>query len=127
MTGALVILIVCVTLMSNPLRWSKESIKARMLTLIPIGTSLEEVISVIEDNSKWKLLYSVRNYGYFCRNGIPYRSAPINDDYAVGVKSIEVYLGEYRAVFATGVTVFYGFDEDSNLVDIAVLKETDSL
>lgn len=58
---------------------------------------------------------------------MPFRSAPRKDDPIVGVKSIDVYLGEYRTIFDTGVSVFYSFDEDSKLIEIAVLKETDSL
>lgn len=129
-----VIIISVVVVLSNPLRSSNESIRTTMLKLTPIGTSMEDVVEVVEGNEKWKIR-SVRDYGYLLVNGIPsfpYFS-PIGEggyDYKhpiIGEKSMRVYLGDYRTIFVTSVSVFYAFDENSKLIDIAVLKETDSL
>lgn len=116
-----IILVLVIIMFLNPLRRSEEQIKRNMLKLTPIGTSMEVVISIIDGN-KWK--YHVRDYGYFFIHGLPSRHASRP---AIGVKSIDAYLGEYRTIFLTGVSVFYGFDEDSILIDIAVLKEVDGL
>ena len=45
----------------------------------------------------------------------------------VGEKSIRSYIGEYRFVFITSVTVLWGFDKNEKLIDIMVWKEVDSL
>ena len=122
------VLITVIILMSNPLRWSNEHIRANMLKLTPIGTSMEDVIKVIESNEKWKIR-SIRDNGYLLVGNIPAFPSSFYEHKhpIIGVKSIRAYLGEYRMIFAVGVSVFYGFDEDSKLIDIAVLKEGDSL
>jgi hypothetical protein len=97
-----------------------------MLKLTPIGMSMEDVVSVIEGNEKWKIQYEF-DRGYFFMHGRPSRRAPKSGDPVIGVKSMEVHIGEYRTLFITDVSVFYGFDENLKLIDIAVLKETDSL
>ena len=43
----------------------------------------------------------------------------------IGEKSISVLIGEYRTIFTTSVTVFWGFDENSKLIDIYVWKVND--
>jgi len=121
----IVALTVSLMILLNPLRWPEKSIRVKMLKLTPIGTKIEDVVSIINDNDKWKM-YPVRNYGYYY-SGQPSRHYTELEDCVVGVKSMYVYIGEYRTIFATDVTVFYGFDEDSKLIDIAVLKEKDSL
>jgi len=121
---SIIILVPIIILLSNPLRKSEETIKKRILGLTPIGTSLENVIIAIENEKNWK--YHLRDYGYVFMHGMPFRGSPRGDEPVVGVKSLDVYLGKYRTIFDTGVSVFYAFDENSKLIDIAVLKETDS-
>jgi hypothetical protein len=128
------IVIAVVVVLSNPLRSSNESIRTTMLKLTPIGTSMKDVVEVVEGNEKWEIS-SKRDYGYLLINGLPsfpYFS-PIEESVyeyqhpIIGEKSMRVYLGEYRTIFIIGVSVFYAFDENSKLINIAVLKETDSL
>lgn len=52
-------------------------------------------------------------------------------DNIVGEQSIEVHIGAYRSLgsfylLVTDITVSYGFDEDSTLIDIWVRKFTDA-
>ncbi|MCL2047723.1 MAG: hypothetical protein FWG87_03245 [Defluviitaleaceae bacterium] len=107
-----IIAIIVVAMALNPLRWSEQMIRTRMLKLTPIGTSIEEVVDVVENNKKWKA-YPVLNHGY--------------NDRVIGVKEMQVHIGGYRTIFHTDIIIFYGFDEDSKLIDIAVFKEVDSL
>ena len=125
-TISIVVLTVFVAVLLNPLRWPERSIREKMLTLTPIGTKMDDVINIIDENKEWKK-YPVRNYGYYYYDGQPSRHYTEREDRVVGVKSMYVYIGEYRMIFATDVTVFYGFDMDSKLIDIAVLKEKDTL
>jgi len=126
------VVITMAILLSNPLRRSEDRIRANMLKLTPIGTSMEDVIKVVEGNEKWKI-NTVRDYGYLLVNGVPsfpYFS-PIEekeyDYHLIGEKSMCVYLGEYRTIFITSVEVYYAFDEDSKLIDIAVKKDMDAM
>jgi len=51
----------------------------------------------------------------------------LNPEEVIGEKSIRVSVGSYGFIFKTNVTVFFGFDEDSKLIDIWIWKTTDSL
>jgi len=120
-----IILAVIIMVWSNPLRRPTEQIRENMLRLTPIGTSIEDVINLIERNDKWEISRLNHERGYSISHEIPNRGS---GGTIVGEKSIELYLGYYyyQILFQTGVTVFYGFDKDSKLVDIAVLKERDA-
>lgn len=83
-------------------------------------------MGVIEGNEKWTV-YSTRDYGYPYMHGRPSRRAPESGDPVVGVKSMDVHLGSYRTIFITDVIAFFAFDEDSKLVDIAILKDMDAM
>jgi hypothetical protein len=121
-----VIIIAVAILLSNPLRRSEESIRSNMLKLTPIGTSMEDVINVIENNKNWKIRYTFDN-GYSMLGGRPSGPYYGDDGTIVGVKSIDAHIGEYRTIFATDVLIFYAFDENLKLINIAVRKDTDSL
>ena len=106
---------------SNPLRRSAEEITEDILELTPIGTSMENVVGVIESNKKWEW------NGYIAPVGFLKQPPPPEECTYVGTQSIRAFIGEYSDGFATTVTVFWGFDEDSKLIDVWVWKEKDSL
>ena len=109
--------IILVTMLS-PLRRSAEHIRENMLKLTPIGMSMEDVIRTIEGNDKWEIVYINYEYGY-----------SITGKPTVGEKSIQVLIGKYKTAFLidTYVTVFWGFDENTQLVDIYVDKDLNLL
>ena len=130
-------LTIVIVVASNPLRKSEERIRSDMLLLTPVGTCMEDVIAVIENNDTWVREWVDHEYGYAVLHGRPMRyglygyedGRRVNPDYkVVGEKSIFVTIGQYKQAvfFHTFVIVFYGFDENSELIDIAVLKEVDS-
>ena len=119
-------------MMSNPLRKPPEKIREDLLKLTPIGTSMEEVIGAIRGHKKWRIEYVSDTHGYSVSayDGRPSEPAP--DEKWIGKKSINAYLGSYCGgikdyFFEIGVSVYFGFDEDSKLIDIAVRKDADSL
>jgi hypothetical protein len=127
-----IIITAVIIFLLNPLRRSEERIRADMLELTPIGTSVEELIRVIEGNRNWEIRQT-RDIGYSMMHGFPEmprwnhitREYLIRNDTIVGVTSMEVIIGDYNwlpFLFRRSVTIFYGFDEDSNLVDIAIRK-----
>ena len=119
-----IVFIVAVIPLFNPLRWPQECIKNGILKLTPIGTSMEDVIKIIE--SKWEN-DSISYYDEGYRKPGPPDPSDIGRGTIVGEKSIEVFIGEYRNVFATCVSVFWVFDENSELIEIFVEKDTDAI
>ena len=104
--------VIAVTYATNPLRKSEEEIKANILKLTPIGTSMDDVINVIESNESWGW------EGYISPNGFP---VDVSGD-PIGEKSISVILGSYRNIFKTYVLSRWVFDENSKLIEVFVNK-----
>jgi hypothetical protein len=128
----LIILIVIVVNLLNPLAKSEEQIRADMLKLTPIGTSIDDVREVIERNRRWKFRYYYPDSGYLLVHGRPRRGSSSTGEY-VGVKHMEVLIGTSGVTISTrgirfnvAVSVFYAFDENSNLIGIAVLSDADA-
>ena len=121
------VMVVVVLVLLDPLRSSPQRIRAAMLKHTPIGMSMEEVIGVIENNDTWEI-DATRENGYIMRGRRPYPDIDfrfVNGNTIIGVKSMRVYIGSYNFFFFAGRTTvyaYYGFDEDSKLVDIAVGK-----
>ena len=116
---AIIIMIIIVIALANPLRKSQEQITKDILKLTPIGTDIKDVVHVIETNEKWEWS------GHINPNGFLKQPAPPEPRTTVGTQSIRVLIGDYRNIFVTSVTVFWGFDENSKLVDVWVWKNTD--
>jgi len=107
----------------NPLRRTEEGVREYLLSITPVGTSMEDVIKVIE-NKKWEPMYK-SEHGYVITKHGARGSSLDPDDQIIGVKRIRVELGSYyRFPFGANVTAFYGFDEDSKLIDIGIWKTT---
>ena len=98
---------------ANPLHRDSESLRNNILKLTPIGSSMEDVIAVIESNEKWGNPYIDYDHGY-----------PEYGETRIGVQSIRVSLGEYYDPFIVFVTAFWGFDNDGKLVDIHVQQRS---
>ena len=151
MIGSICVLLVIVlisvpiaVILSNPLRGSDEKIRKHILELTPIGMDMEEVIEVIGNNKKWRVVGIDYEKGYLLQKPPPYPEyARIAEDGypIIGEKSIEIftkYTGEYSlseffsapniigsvlGLFSTAyVTASWGFDENSKLVDVEVFK-----
>jgi len=125
---AILIMVVIMQLL-NPLRRSEETIRANVLSFMPIGMSMEDVLEVIESMNDWEIMHTFdRGYivGRWYVRG-PHQGSYVggHDIAVIGVTSMEVHVGSYNfLLFALGtrVSVFLGFDEDLNLVDIGVRK-----
>jgi len=123
-------LVVIIIVQANPLRRSSEQIRRSMLKLTPIGSRMEEVLNLIGENPKWTLRHISDSSGYSLAGGRPNPPAP--DELAerpeaiIGTQTIRAYLGAYGLLFQTGVSVFWGFNEDSLLIDLHVRKDTNA-
>ena len=110
------------------LRQSEEEIRAYFLELTPIGMNMEDARRMIEYH------FQIDEWGYGpwgidFENGVRRRYIPGIDPYRpphIGVKSLNLRLGQYRRsgrlLASTFVFASWGFDENSELVDVYVSK-----
>ena len=105
----------------KPTGWIRKD----LLKVTPIGTSMEDVIAVVESNEKWKIYGIYEDRGYLVdENGKNWRDWVSKQCIIIGEKSIDVSLGDYAIHY---VNAYYAFDENSNLIDILVYKTVDFL
>ncbi|MDR2570720.1 MAG: hypothetical protein LBD23_10565 [Oscillospiraceae bacterium] len=111
-----------------PLR-SDRGVKKYVLNIIPVGSSVEDVIE-ISNTKNWEIHIPLVNVGYFVRDGHPPMLAafpggvPWKGITVIGNKTMVVIIGSY---FFGSVGVFLGFDENSELVDVAVIRYVSAL
>ena len=131
-TGAVVIGLglIILSYLTNPLRRPEGQIREDILEITPIGTSMEDVIKIIENNKKWEAPRIFNECGVsYADLGWP--SKP--DDLAlgkitvIGEKSIRTIFGRYQAFFQVLVDVHWAFDENAKLIDIFIQKDSISL
>jgi len=107
----------------NPLIQSENQLRNNLLEQTPIGTSMNDVVQFIKTKKNWEIDYISQEKGFVHQGRKPMET--------VGEKSIRVHLGEYRIFskyyFVTDVTVYYGFNDKAELIDIWVWKVTDTL
>jgi len=115
----IIVLTISLIVASNPLRYSESFIKSRLLSSVPLGTSMEKVEQYIAREG-WEVAWISVNHGFFDQRLSPKR--------VIGSKSIRVSMGNYQDIpFEANVTVFWGFDDKSKLIDIWVWKTWDGL
>jgi len=112
---------------------SEEEIREYLLELTPIGMNMEEARRVIEYH------FQIEEWGYGpwgidYQNGVWRRFDPRIHAYRpshIGVKSLNLRLGRYRRsgriLATTFVHVGWGFDENSELVDVYVSKSNPAM
>ncbi|WP_373231861.1 hypothetical protein [Cohnella sp.] len=109
------LLIAGIRLVFNPLTRSEDTIRQKMLSQFPVGTQMDDIIQFANLKEGWS------DVGISYING--YR---IDRGEEVGKKHISVHIGEYQIIFVTDVEVYFGFNENSELIDIRVRKTIDS-
>ena len=113
---------------SNPLMRTQSTIHRRLLHLTPIGTSMEEVISIAEDNPDW-VISRIREEGGILQSLVwsaySYSSPPFPD--VIGEQYIRIHLGTYHAITRVDVVAHYVFDASGKLIDIFVRRSFDVL
>lgn len=120
---------------ANPMRRPHAMAKNYVLRLTPIGTDMEDVISIVDGHRNWSMGFV--NY----ERGFAHPSPPIGRPpsegwdwiYFVGDKSITVRAGSYWPaalnlptpsawLMRTVVSIFWAFDEDGKLIEIYLLQ-----
>lgn len=124
---SVIIIVTTIVTILNPLRGTEAGIREGLLELTPIGIDMENVQKVIGSNPTWEIEWIDNENGY----GVDKDGSPGEEIYAqeIGTKSIRCNMGSYnsRIFFPIHVVVYYGFDEETKLIDIAVRKEIDTL
>ena len=106
----------------NPLRRSEERIAQDVLQITPLGMHMDEVIEIIENHSRWG-----RNGRVWINLEFPSKYTNLNADTIKGEKSIKVHAGWYMSPLRTDVEIYWGFDENSYLIEVGVRKTVDSV
>jgi len=130
---AIIFIVTAIQIVTIPARRPTSMVKEYILRLTPIGTSINDVVEMINNRDDWGR--SMVNYelGFEPSNptGIwglmPQNMAHLNQP-RVGVQSAFVNMGTYRTwlfwpPFAkVEVNVFWGFDADGKLIEVHVDK-----
>ena len=117
--GLVILATVAAVVLANPLRRSENHIKGQLLQRAPLGTSMTDVQQLIESKG-WVVSDYRDDVGFYDQRTAPYT--------IVGKKHIRAELGSYQDIpFRAYVTVFWGFDERSRLIDLWVWKTWDGL
>ena len=120
----IVLVITIITMAVNPLRRSEKTIREQVLAVVPITTSMDLAIESINNNTNWEIVWISNDHGYTLDDsGRPW----VGMENSIGVMSMCVHLGTYRTLFSTDVIAFLAFDNNSNLIDVAIRKDQDSL
>lgn len=93
--------------------------RADLLERAPLGSDISEVRSLVREE-QWRVAYDNESHGFLDQR--------VNPPQVVGAKSIRAELGSYQGLpWRVSVTVFWGFDRDSKLIDVWVWKTHDAL
>ena len=124
----IIIFLVVMALIINPILRTEASIRRQLLRITPIGTSMEEVISIADDNARWTIDNIREDGGVSLLSGtrVPTRRAPGDPRFSViGEQSVRIHLGTFQFIIRFDVTAFYAFDENGELIEILVRREFD--
>jgi len=118
-----VIVLVVISFLSASPRLPSNILRRRLLCSTPMGTSMTDVRKFLVEKRL------IINPNGELNGGIPYSWAKMKPHpKRVSSKCVYTTLGWYTGIpFRVGVQVFWGFDDQSRLVDIWVRKGYDGL
>ena len=121
---AAIVLITFIPLLTTPVRRPTNMVKDYILKTTPIGTSIEEVIEIINNRNDWGLPM-VSNEGFIPS---PPFDVPGIAPPPIGEKTIRTNLGSYRAwykwfpLMVWGVGATWVFDAYGKLIEVHIMK-----
>ena len=118
-----------------PLARTDKGVCNYVLRKIPIGTGMEEVVTIAE-NEAWEIR-EMHNERGLCINdragsvSVASKDEMINgvqykNDRIVGEKAMVIKLGEFYAPFHTAVFAYLAFDENCELVEVSIRRDIDA-
>lgn len=124
-----------ILLLTVPISRSNESVRSYVLSKIPMGTSWDNAVELI-DKKGWKIELTDIEHGlrinaagkaYFASDDEMINGAEDPENVRiVGTKSMFVKLGEYDAPFNTAVFAWLAFDENNELVEAVIRRDIDA-
>lgn len=93
---------------------------------IPIGTTLDEAIDIVENDKKWRFVYADKYIDSGIR--IDDDGSGINTEKdSIGAKTMLIELFEYSAPFQTSVQAYLVFDENDKMIAVGIRRDVDAL
>lgn len=117
-----------------PLARTDKGVCNYVLRKIPIGTGMEEVVTVAEKEA-WEIrdLYNERGLRINDNGSVSVASkdemldgAENNRVRIVGEKAMVIELGEFYGPFHTAVFAYLAFDENQELVEVSIRRDIDA-
>ena len=124
-------------LLTTPISRSDESVRDYVFRQIPAGTSWEDAIAIIEEE-EWEIEEISTDSGLRINDVAGNVSFATSEEMLYGVKDSEttrivgtqamyVRLGEYYGPFHEAVFAYLAFDENGELVEVAIRRDIDAL
>ena len=118
-----------------PLARTDKGVCNYVLRKIPIGTDMEEVVTIAEKES-WEIREMYDERGLHINDGAGYASVASEDEMLngtddnririVGEKAMVIKLGEFYAPFHTAVFAYIAFDENCKLLEVSIKRHIDA-
>lgn len=132
--AALISLIVICNFFINifPLMGTEVSVSKYVLKSIPLETSYEEAIEIVDNHKKWEIRAENLNGGLsiYPSGNIGFESSNDKDDpniEIIGEKALDIFIGEYYAPFCVSVRAYLVFDENDKLIGVRIRNDVDAL
>lgn len=124
-------------LLTTPISRSDESVRDYVFRQIPAGTSWEDAIAIIEEE-EWEIEETSTDSGLRINDvagNVSFATSEemlygVNDSETtriVGTQAMYVRLGEYYGPFHEAVFAYLAFDENGELVEVAIRRDIDAL
>lgn len=120
-----------ILLLTIPISRSREEVRSYVLGSMPMGTSWNEALNIIDDK-KWEIQCTHPDRGLIINYKAGYAEFASDDDITnsdrikVGTKSMFIELGEFYAPFHNAVFAYLAFDEEDKLIEIHLRKDIDA-
>ena len=123
---AVILLVDLIPRLINPIQRPNRMLRNYILKITPLGTSMDDVIELINSSDDWGSAH-VRDFGLDPKYPTGPRRTHLEIP-RIGEKTVSTNIGSYhslRDVFflmRVGVSVFWVFDSDNNLIEVHIWR-----
>ena len=101
-------------------------VRQYVYTKIPIGTTIDEAIDIVEKDKKWELVWVNMNHGIIIDEYEDGLWLSEEDPDNIGDKTMLIKLFQYYGPFDTTVEAYLVFDENNKMIDVAISRSVDA-